>query len=89
MIVLTCPWCGARDSEEFGYVGELGARPDPRAATPEQWRAYLYQRVNIAGWTNERWYHRMGCRRFLTVERDTITNEIRSVLDAGGLAEDQ
>lgn len=82
MILLPCPWCGFRDSEEFGYVGELSARPEPRTASPEQWRGYLYLRANVAGWTTERWYHRMGCRRFLTVERDTMTNEVRSVRDA-------
>ncbi len=86
MILLPCPWCGARDSEEFAYVGELGARPDPHATTPEKWRAYLYLHANPAGWTTERWYHRMGCRRYLTVERDTVTNEVRSASDAGGLA---
>ncbi len=89
MILLPCPWCGARDSEEFGYVGELSARPDPRSTTSEQWRTYLYLRANPAGWTTERWYHRMGCRRFLTVERDTTTNEVRTVRDAGGLVADQ
>lgn len=77
MILLPCPWCGPRDAEEFGYVGEMGARPDPRATTPMEWRDYLYLRSNVAGWTPERWYHRMGCRRYLIVERDTTTNEVR------------
>ena len=25
----------------------------------------------------ESWYHRAGCRRYLTVERDTLTNAVR------------
>ncbi|MBA3308618.1 MAG: sarcosine oxidase subunit delta [Nocardioidaceae bacterium] len=83
MILLPCPWCGPRDAGEFGYVGEVGARPDPRTATPERWREYLYLRANVAGWGTERWYHRMGCRRYLTVERNTTTNEVRSATDAG------
>ncbi len=78
MILLPCPWCGPRDAEEFAYVGEMRSRPDPRAATPAQWRDYLYLRRNVAGWTPERWYHRMGCRRYLVVERDTTTNEVRA-----------
>jgi len=82
MILVPCPWCGPRDSEEFGYVGELHARPDPLAATPAQWRDYLYLRRNVAGWTTERWYHRMGCRRYLLVERDTTTNEVRPARSA-------
>lgn len=79
MMLLPCPWCGPRDSEEFGYVGELRDRPDPLASSPEQWRDYLYLRRNVAGWTTERWYHRMGCRRYLVVERDTATNEVQPV----------
>ncbi len=77
MILLPCPWCGARDAEEFHYVGEMGIRPNPETATPKEWRDYLYLRRNPAGWTHERWYHRMGCRRYLVVERNTTTNEVR------------
>ncbi|MDQ3538977.1 MAG: sarcosine oxidase subunit delta [Ornithinimicrobium sp.] len=77
MILLPCPWCGLRDSEEFGYVGEPRGRPNPLTTTTEQWRDYLYLRRNAAGWTTERWYHRMGCRRYLLVERDTTTNVVR------------
>ncbi|MDQ3663445.1 MAG: sarcosine oxidase subunit delta [Actinomycetota bacterium] len=83
MILLPCPWCGPRDASEFGYGGEVRARPDPRTATPEQWRAYLYLRDNTAGWVTERWYHRTGCRRFVTVERSTVTNEVRPDDGAG------
>lgn len=77
MILLPCPWCGPRDAAEFGYLGEVNARPDPRTAEHEQWRAYLHVRANPAGWTTERWYHRMGCRRYLVMERHTVTNEVR------------
>ncbi len=77
MILLPCPWCGSRDAGEFGYGGEPTPRPDPRTATPEQWRGYLYLRNNVAGWVTERWYHRMGCRRYVWVQRNTVTNEVR------------
>jgi len=77
VILLPCPWCGPRDAAEFGYVGELSVRPDPRTTTQQEWRDYLYLRRNVAGRTTERWYHRMGCRRYLVVRRDTITNEVR------------
>jgi len=79
MILLPCPWCGPREATEFAHVGEVSARPDPGGATPAQWRRYLYLRANPRGWTTENWYHRMGCRRFITVERHTETNEVRSV----------
>lgn len=77
MMQVPCPWCGPRHADEFAYVGEAAARPDPAAATQEEWRAYLYLRRNGAGWTAERWYHRMGCRRYFLVERHTVGNEIR------------
>ncbi|MBA2463926.1 MAG: sarcosine oxidase subunit delta [Nocardioidaceae bacterium] len=87
MILLPCPWCGPRDAEEFGYVGEMHARPDPLTTSTEQWRDYLYLRRNVAGWTTERWYHRMGCRRYLLVERDTTTNAVRPSDPATGRQE--
>jgi heterotetrameric sarcosine oxidase delta subunit len=83
MILLPCAWCGPRDAAEFHHIGAAVPRPDPRAATPAQWRAYLYLRANPCGWTVETWYHRMGCRRYVTIGRHTETNEIRTVTVAG------
>jgi heterotetrameric sarcosine oxidase delta subunit len=68
---------------EFAHIGEVSARPDPGSATPAQWRGYLYLRANPCGWTTETWYHRMGCRRYIKVERHTETNEVRSATAAG------
>ncbi len=95
MILLPCPWCGPRDASEFGHVGESSPRPDPAAASPAQWRSYLYLRANTCGWVVETWYHRLGCRRFIKVERHTETNETREsrqprlqpAADAGGPAQ--
>jgi heterotetrameric sarcosine oxidase delta subunit len=83
MMLVPCAWCGPRDASEFQQIGEAVARPDGENATREQWRAYLYLRANPCGWTTETWYHRMGCRKFISVERHTQTNEIRSVRAAG------
>lgn len=58
-------------------MGERRTRPDPQTATPAQWRAYLYDQDNVAGWSAESWYHTFGCRRFVDVERHTVTNEVR------------
>jgi heterotetrameric sarcosine oxidase delta subunit len=77
MILLPCPWCGPRDASEFGQVGESVTRPDPAAASPADWRSYLYLRANPRGWVAETWYHRHGCRRFIKIERHTDTNETR------------
>jgi heterotetrameric sarcosine oxidase delta subunit len=83
MILLHCPHCGPRNGDEFGHVGEVVSRPDPQTASPAQWRAYLYLRDNPAGWTTETWLHRAGCRRYLVVERHTVSNEVRAVRPAG------
>jgi heterotetrameric sarcosine oxidase delta subunit len=82
VIQLDCPNCGPRNVAEFRYVGERHVRPDPATADPSTWRAYLYVRANPAGWTDETWLHRSGCRRYLTVERHTVTNEVRGVREA-------
>jgi heterotetrameric sarcosine oxidase delta subunit len=77
MMMVPCPWCGPRDAGEFRQAGEVVPRPDPAEATPEQWRAYLYLRANAWGWVTETWYHRMGCRRYVVLERHTETHEFR------------
>jgi heterotetrameric sarcosine oxidase delta subunit len=83
MILVPCPHCGPRSASEFRYLGEERPRPDPSLTTPAEWRRYLYRRANPAGWTTETWHHASGCRAFLTVERHTVTNEIRSCTVAG------
>lgn len=77
MLIVPCPFCGPRNSVDLHYVGESHARPDPNTATGDEWRSYLYMRRNPAGWLDETWYCRSGCRRYFTVERNTATNEFR------------
>lgn len=77
MFRIPCPHCGLRNVSEFRHVGERRTRPDAATATPAQWRAYLYEQDNVAGWSSESWYHTFGCRRFVDVERHTVTNEVR------------
>ena len=77
MILVPCPWCGDRNSQEFRYVGQSSPRPDPATTTPEEWRHYLYLEENPAGWMTETWYHRAGCRRYFVAARHTVTNEFR------------
>lgn len=84
MLVIVCPHCGPRNSDEFTFNGEVRPRPDVNATSPAEWRRYLYMRQNRAGWVTERWFHVSGCRRFLMVERNTETNEIRGVAVLGG-----
>jgi len=77
MFRIPCPHCGPRNRTEFRHIGERGSRPDPRATTPEEWRGYLYGQRNASDWTAETWYHVAGCRKFVTMDRHTLTNEIR------------
>jgi sarcosine oxidase subunit delta len=71
--LLDCPNCGRRSYHEFWFGGELRSwSPDP---TPEQDYETTWLRANLAGPQLERWFHYAGCRRWLTVERDTRTNE--------------
>jgi sarcosine oxidase delta subunit len=60
--LLRCPLCGLRDVAEFRYGGQILPQPPAGGNLPE---------VQL-----ERWYHRYGCRRWLTAQRDVRTNEV-------------
>jgi len=70
---IPCPYCGPRPSAEFTFGGELRPvdAPDPDADFDR-----VYLRVNAAGPQVERWYHAMGCHRWLTLTRDTVIDRI-------------
>ncbi|MGB7861727.1 MAG: sarcosine oxidase subunit delta [Acidimicrobiia bacterium] len=82
MLLIQCPHCGARNSDEFTFSGEIVPRP-AADCDPATWRNYLYVKTNATGWQRERWFHVSGCRRFLLIERDQDSNEIRRVSDYG------
>ena len=70
---IPCPHCGPRDHTEFTFGGEL--RPlESRDAEDDFRRVYLRQ--NAPGSQEERWFHLYGCRRWLTLSRDTESNRI-------------
>lgn len=79
MLLIKCPWCGPRNESEFGYGGEadITRPPDPDSLTDEQWADYLFMRKNSKGPHREQWVHNQGCRRWFTVERDTVTYEFK------------
>ena len=77
---IPCPNCGARPYTEFWFGGELpehatGAEPDPLEADYRR----VWLRRNVAGDQVERWLHFAGCRRWLTLTRDTLSNRIDDV----------
>jgi sarcosine oxidase, subunit delta len=78
MLLIPCPFCGARPENEFKYGGEAHvARPrDPSALDDVAWAAFLYQRHNPKGVQAERWCHVHGCGRFFNCLRDTLSDKI-------------
>jgi len=82
--VLTCPHCGVREVTDFSFGGEVNPRPK-EPPTLRELGAYNYFRRNVAGVQREWWYHRSGCGAWFLAERDTRTNEVKSVfLPEGG-----
>ncbi|MEO8452176.1 MAG: sarcosine oxidase subunit delta [Gemmatimonadota bacterium] len=76
MLLIPCPWCGAREEVEFRYGGEARHQPAPNA-DDHALADYLFYRSNPAGRHVERWVHVHGCRRWFTLVRDTMTHEIQ------------
>ena len=62
MLLIRCPWCGARDEVEFGYGGAAGVPypADPDALTDAEWAEYVFVRDNPKGPFAERWVHSAG-----------------------------
>jgi methylglutamate dehydrogenase subunit B len=89
---IPCPFCGERESGEFVYLGD--AKPQRPAVhsvdgadaadATETFYEYVYMRDNVAGNMREYWYHGLGCRTWLVVERNTLSHEIISVCAAPG-----
>jgi sarcosine oxidase subunit delta len=73
--VLNCPNCGDREVTDFGFGGEVSARPTERP-TPRELNTFAYFRRNTAGVQREWWHHRSGCRAWFLAERNTSTNTV-------------
>jgi len=81
VLLISCPWCGARDETEFAYGGQADIvhPPEPEDVADDAWAEFLYHRVTPEGPLTERWCHRAGCRRWFTAVRDTRTNRFESL----------
>ncbi len=76
MLWLPCPNCGPRPVEEFTFGGELRV-PDEAIVDPAARDLdYAWMQDNLQGASTERWFHAAGCRRWLTVRRDTATDTV-------------
>ncbi|MBB1250089.1 sarcosine oxidase subunit delta [Rhizobium sp. G21] len=80
--LITCPHCGVRPKEEFTIKGDAAPVRPAATASDKEWHDYVYLRDNPMGRYRELWHHLNGCRRFLVVERDTVSHEVYSVQDA-------
>ena len=76
-LLIPCPNCGERDSNEFRYGGEMRDQPanfdDDRV-----WADHVFGRSNLPGEQSEWWFHRLGCRRWFVVVRNLTSNQVLS-----------
>ena len=76
MLWLTCPLCGRRPIDEFTFGGERRPVPDWIEGDDARNLDEVWNFENADGVTTERWFHAAGCRRWLTVHRDTSTDTV-------------
>ncbi len=87
MILIKCPNCGKRNSQEFRYGGEYNPRPkNPLEQSDAAFAEYVYMRDNRQGEHVEWWYHRAGCGLWFLARRDTQSNAVLDtyIWKAGG-----
>jgi heterotetrameric sarcosine oxidase delta subunit len=70
---IPCPWCGPRPYTEFMFGGEERASASD---DPEEDFRRVYLPLNAPAEQLERWFHTFGCRRWLRLRRDALTNRI-------------
>ena len=76
MLWIPCPTCGRRPVEEFRFGGELPAVPERITDPAERDVDYVWFFNNVDGPSVERWFHHGGCRRWLTLHRDTRSDTV-------------
>ncbi len=76
MLWIPCPNCGDRPVEEFRFGGEIPNVPDSVVGDDERNIDYVWFFNNPEGPEVERWFHEFGCRRWLTVTRDTSIDRV-------------
>ena len=78
MLLITCPYCGARPEIEFRCGGEahIARPPSPPASTMRPGRIISSIRTNPKGVHAERWLHAHGCQRWFNALRDTASDRI-------------
>lgn len=73
---IPCPHCGDRSVFEFRHGGEVPAVPDSITDPAARDIDRGWMRANACGVVTERWFHEGGCRRWLTLVRDTADDRV-------------
>lgn len=79
--LITCPHCVRRPTQEFTIRSDASLKRPAPDASQADWHDYVFLRPNPRGRHSEHWHHSAGCRRWLVVERDTVTHEVYGVRD--------
>ncbi len=86
---IPCPYCGLRDLQEYGCLGDAVTNRPTFGGADElgAYHDYVYLRDNPVGEKRELWYHANGCRRWLVVTRNTLTHAISGAEFLAGTGE--
>ena len=85
LMFVPCPYCGARDHSEFRYGGDASkTRPALGETNIKIWHDHVFVFDNPRGPHKEYWQHVLGCRQWILVERDTLTQAIAGSGAASG-----
>ncbi len=85
MLLIPCPFCGARAQTEFVFERSVDSVV-ALDATPEAAMAALFTRTNPRGPDDEIWRHTYGCRAWMIVTRHRVTHVISAVRPVGPVA---
>ena len=82
MMQIPCPHCGLRAQTEFTYERTVDSVV-PLDAPADEAMKTLFTRTNPRGIDEEIWRHTFGCRAWLVITRNRVTNEISAARAAG------
>ena len=78
-MLISCPWCGPRELEEFRFRSVAADGSDATARNASRAFAEVYERTNVPDASIEYWQHDRGCRAWLVVQRDPSTAAVLAV----------
>ena len=82
---IECPWCGARNQDEFicGGQAHIHRPARPEEVSDQSWAQYQFMRENPCGLHFERWMHLYGCGQWFHIARDTLSHQIQAIYGIG------